>query len=105
MDEEMRPVEEMAEPSQPVEIKEETSAEPVQESTPEEVVPEAMSCGCSVSESKNTEDMIRDLVNLINVYKEEEKEGVSTRIDQTTAEELVAKLKEIAEKVGVICKC
>ncbi len=62
-------------------------------------------CGCSIKESKKAEDLIRDLVNLINVYKEEEKQDVTTRIDPATAAELVAKLKGLAKKIGDICVC
>lgn len=60
-------------------------------------------CSCSSAGTKLAEDMVRDLINLISVYKEEEKEGVSTRIDPETAEELVKKLEKIAKKVGEIC--
>ncbi len=58
---------------------------------------------CSVSGSRSAEDLIRDLVNLINVYKNEEMEDVTTRIDPATAKELVKKLEELAKKVGDIC--
>jgi len=47
--------------------------------------------------------MIRDLINLIAVYKEEEMQDVTTRIEVNTAEILSAKLEEIAKKVGEIC--
>ena len=42
---------------------------------------------------------VRDLINLINVYKEEEKQDVTTRIDPATAEELVAKLEELVKEL------
>lgn len=58
---------------------------------------------CSISGSRSAEDLIRDLINLINVYKNEEAEDVTTRIDPATAKELAAKLEEIAKKVGTIC--
>lgn len=58
---------------------------------------------CSISGSRSAEDQIRDLVNLINVYKNEEMEDVTTRIDPATAKELVKKLEELAKKVGDIC--
>lgn len=63
------------------------------------------SCSCSVKESMTTEDKIRELINLINVYKDEEMEDVTTRIDPATAKELVKKLEEIANEVGNICVC
>ena len=66
---------------------------------------EECGCCCSNEGSKSAEDMVRDLINLVAVYKEEEKESVTTRIDSDTAEILTAKLKELAEKVGEICKC
>ena len=47
--------------------------------------------------------MIRDLINLIAVYKEEEMQDVTTRIEVNTAEILSAKLEEIAKKIGEIC--
>jgi hypothetical protein len=61
---------------------------------------EGCGCCCSGEETKSAEDMIRDLINLIAVYKEEELEGVTTKIEPNTAEILSAKLKEIAEKMG-----
>ena len=64
---------------------------------------EGCGCCCSNEESKSAEDMIRDLINLIAVYKEEELEGVTTRVDSDTAEILTAKLNEIAKKVGNVC--
>jgi len=71
----------------------------------EEENSECSSCGSGCSEkTKSAEDLIRDIINLISVYKEEEKEGVSTRIDPETAKELVAKLEEVAKAVGGICE-
>ncbi|MBT4805467.1 hypothetical protein HON71_04815 [Candidatus Woesearchaeota archaeon] len=58
---------------------------------------------CSTDCTKSAEDMIRDLINLIAVYKEEEMQDVTTRIEVNTAEILSAKLEEIAKKVGEIC--
>ena len=60
-------------------------------------------CSCSTEMSKSAEDMIRDLINLIAVYKKEEMQDVTTRIEVNTAEILSAKLEEIAKKVGEIC--
>jgi hypothetical protein len=65
---------------------------------------EECGCCCSNEESKSAEDLIRDLISLIAVYKEEEREGVTTRIGSDTAEILTAKLNEIAKKVGDVCK-
>ncbi|PIZ51212.1 hypothetical protein COY27_04265 [Candidatus Woesearchaeota archaeon CG_4_10_14_0_2_um_filter_33_13] len=62
-------------------------------------------CGCSKKVSTATEDQIRDLINLIMVYKSEEVLGVSTRIEPKTAKELVKKLEELAKSVGKICVC
>ena len=64
---------------------------------------EGCGCCCSNEDSKTAEDLVRDLINLVAVYKEEEKEGVTTRIDSDTAEILTAKLKEIAKKIGDVC--
>lgn len=61
-------------------------------------------CECSAEATKSAEDLIRDIVNLINVMKEEEVEGVTTKILPAAAEELVGKLEELAKKVGEICK-
>ncbi len=65
---------------------------------------EECGCCCSPKDSVSAEDMIREIVNLIAVYKEEEMEDVTTRIDPDTAEILTAKLGELAKKVGEICK-
>ena len=54
--------------------------------------------------TKSAEDMIRDVINLISVKKAEEKEGTSTCINPETADELTAKLEELAKKVGGICQ-
>ncbi len=64
-----------------------------------------MKCGCSIGESKKTEDLVRDLINIVNVRKAEEADDVVTRIEPATAKELVAKLKEIAKQAGKICVC
>lgn len=61
-------------------------------------------CCCSTGATKSAEDLIRDLINLINVYKKEETQDVSTRIEPKTAKELVNKLEQIAKKVGNICE-
>ena len=60
-------------------------------------------CGCSSGCTKSAEDLVRDLINLIAVYKDEETQDVTTRIEANTAEILSAKLEEIAKKVGEIC--
>ncbi len=62
-------------------------------------------CCCSADDSKNAEDLVRDLINLINVYKEEEKQDVTTRIDPETADKLVEKLEGLAKAIGDVCKC
>ncbi|MCK4590051.1 MAG: hypothetical protein KAT77_06405 [Nanoarchaeota archaeon] len=53
-------------------------------------------------ETKEVEDMIRDLINLINVKKEEEVEGATQKIEDATATELVEKLQAIAQAIGQI---
>ncbi|MBW2963440.1 hypothetical protein KY306_01540 [Candidatus Woesearchaeota archaeon] len=53
-------------------------------------------------EIKDVEDMIRDLINIINVRKEEEVEGATQKIEDATATELVEKLEAIAQAVGQI---
>lgn len=58
----------------------------------------------NVKGTKNAEDLIRDLINLITVYKKEEMQDVTTRIDPKTAKELVAKLEKIAKVVGLACE-
>ncbi|MBU0457004.1 MAG: hypothetical protein ABH824_02265 [Nanoarchaeota archaeon] len=60
--------------------------------------------GCCSCDCHGPEDKIRDLINLINVYKEEEKEGVTTKIDPKTAKELVKELEKLAVIVGNICE-
>ncbi|MEW5896684.1 MAG: hypothetical protein AB1668_03265 [Nanoarchaeota archaeon] len=62
----------------------------------------AVVCCCSVSPAENK---VRDIINLMNVYKSEEVEGVSTKIEPDTAEELVAELEELAELIGQACVC
>ena len=42
-------------------------------------------------------ELLRDLINLIAVYKEEELQDVTTRIDPDTADELVKKLEQLAK--------
>ena len=66
---------------------------------------EEKTCDCSIAGSKSAEDLIRDLINWVNVKKAEEFQDVTTLIDPATAEELVAKLNLLAQKVGEICKC
>ena len=51
-------------------------------------------------ETKEVEDMIRDLINIINVRKEEEVQGATQKIEDATATELVEKLEAIAQAVG-----
>lgn len=101
------PVEEgKGEEETPVEAPTEEEAAPAKEPQEEEKEEApAAECSCSVEESKGAEDLIRDLINLIKVYKEEEKQDVTTRIDPDTAEILAAKLEEVAKKVGEICVC
>ena len=78
--------------------KEEASEAPVE--APKEAC-EAPECA---EATKSAEDMIRDVINLISVKKAEEKEGTSTCINPETADELTAKLEELAKKVGGICQ-
>lgn len=42
-------------------------------------------------------ELLRDIINLIAVYKKEEKQDVTTRIDSDTADELVKKLEQLAK--------
>ena len=90
---------------QPEEKKEEAPVEATEVTPTEESKEETPTCGCSIEETKRAEDLIRDLINLVCVYKEEEKQDVTTKIDPDTAEELNAKLEELAKKVGDVCKC
>ena len=50
---------------------------------------------------KEIENMIRDLINLIEVKKTEEVEGATQKIEDRTATELQEKLRAIAEKLGL----
>ena len=50
---------------------------------------------------KEVENMIRDLINLIEVKKGEEAEGATQKIEDDTANELQEKLRAIAEKLGL----
>jgi len=111
MEEEQKPMEESPVDEQPAEeVAPEapaTEEAPAEEEAPveEAAAPECAACGSECSEkTKSAEDLIRDLVNLINVYKGEEKEGTTTKIDPETADELVAKLEEVAKAVGGICE-
>ncbi len=49
------------------------------------------------------EDEIRDLINLISVWKGEEVQDVTTRIEPKTAKVLVSKLSKLARDVGEYC--
>ncbi len=42
-------------------------------------------------------ELLRDLMNLIAVYRKETKQDVTTRIDPDTADELLEKLEQIAK--------
>ena len=42
-------------------------------------------------------ELLRDVINLIAVYKEEEMRDVTTRIDPDTADELTKKLEQLAK--------
>ena len=42
-------------------------------------------------------ELLRDVINLIAVYKQEELQDVTTRIDPDTADELVKKLEQLAK--------
>jgi intracellular sulfur oxidation DsrE/DsrF family protein len=51
---------------------------------------------------KKAENQIRDLINLVKVYNEEEIEaGEGKKIEDDTAEELIDKLRNIAETIGI----
>lgn len=58
---------------------------------------------CSLEGTKSAEDMVRDILNFVNVKKEEEVEGATHRIEEDTAAELVEKLEELAKKIAEIC--
>lgn len=85
--------------------KEEAPAEEAaaEEEAPTEEAPAGACECCSPEATKSAEDMVRDLVNMVNVMKEEEMEGVTTKIQPEAADELVAKLEELAKKVAEIC--
>lgn len=52
---------------------------------------------------KQAENKIRDLINLISVMNQEEVEGGTKKIEDSAANELKEKLREIAEVVGAKC--
>jgi hypothetical protein len=50
---------------------------------------------------KEVGNMIRDLINFVEVKKSEELEGATQRIEDDTAKEIQDKLRAIAEKLGL----
>ena len=50
---------------------------------------------------KEVENMIRDLINLIEVKKGEELEGATQKVEDATATEIQEKLRAIAAKLGL----
>ena len=44
-------------------------------------------------------ELLREVMNLMAVYKKEEKQDVTTRIDPETAEELMEKLGQLAKSL------
>ncbi len=42
-------------------------------------------------------ELLREVINLIAVYKKEEMQDVTTRIDPETADELIKKLEQLAK--------
>lgn len=50
---------------------------------------------------KQIENKIRDLINLIEVLKQEEEPGATQKIEDEAAEELKLKLREIASTLGL----
>ena len=53
-----------------------------------------------IEKQKSAEDMIRDIINYINVKKLEEVEGATHKIEPDTAEELIKMLEELAKKIA-----
>jgi len=51
-------------------------------------------------EIKEVEGMIRDIINLVNVKKEEEIQGATQKIEDETAKMLDEKLSALAKKIG-----
>ncbi len=49
---------------------------------------------------KGVEDKIRDLINTIEIMNREEVEGGVKKVEDSAAQELKEKLREIAEKLG-----
>ena len=54
----------------------------------------------SKEEIKKVEDQIRDLINIVKVRQEEEVEGATHKIEKEAADDLIAKLEELAKAVG-----
>ena len=50
---------------------------------------------------KQIEDKIRDLINWIEVLKQEEEPGANQKIEDQAAEEIKLKLREIATTLGI----
>ena len=56
----------------------------------------------SASAVRDTENKIRDLINQIKVYNEEELEvGEGKKVEDDAAENIVEKLKDIARTIGI----
>lgn len=51
-------------------------------------------------DTQAAEDKIRDIINLIAVYNEEELEGGTKKIEDAVAAELKEKLQELAQTIG-----
>ncbi len=97
----------MEEEQKPEEATEAPAEEKTEEVVPEEKkeeapVEEAPAEEAAAEETKAAEDVIRDIINFINVKKEEEVEGATHRIEADTAAQLVEKLEELAKKIGEI---
>lgn len=50
--------------------------------------------------TKEAEDKIRDILNLVAVYNNEEEDGEGKKLDDDAAKELKKKLQELSKIVG-----
>jgi len=63
-------------------------------------MPEEKAC-MSEEDLKAIASDIRDLINWVEVWNEEEKEGGTKKIESEEAEKIKEKLRAIAEKLGI----
>ncbi|MBD3249430.1 hypothetical protein GF336_05270 [Candidatus Woesearchaeota archaeon] len=50
---------------------------------------------------KEVENKLRDLMNWVKVFQEEEEEGATQKIEDETAKQLMDKIQEISKTLGL----